>query len=183
VLERNHLLLSSSARPRSLTFVDVKTFISGRRFDSLSLHHVLQGIKHTDIAWLGPASQRVVPSDAAKRLALLADFVFWFVDGFVGALLRTTFYATESGAFRNRVLFFRHDDWAALCAPLLERLAAGTFRKLAPVQAQELLRQRRLGFSFVRLLPKETGVRPIVNLRRRRPVQNVGASLVEDDGT
>lgn len=34
-------------------------------------------------------------------------------------------------------------------------------------EAEEILRQRQLGFSFVRLLPKETGVRPIVNLRRR----------------
>lgn len=30
-----------------------------------------------------------------------------------------------------------------------------------------MLRQRQLGFAFIRLLPKETGVRPIVNLRRR----------------
>jgi hypothetical protein len=34
-------------------------------------------------------------------------------------------------------------------------------------EAEEMLRQRQLGFSFIRLLPKETGVRPIVNLRRR----------------
>lgn len=34
--------------------------------------------------------------------------------------------------------------------------------------AEEILRQRKLGFSFVRLLPKETGVRPIVNLRRKK---------------
>lgn len=30
-----------------------------------------------------------------------------------------------------------------------------------------MLRYKKLGFSFVRLLPKETGVRPIVNLRRK----------------
>jgi telomerase reverse transcriptase len=35
-------------------------------------------------------------------------------------------------------------------------------------EAEEILRQRKLGFSFVRLLPKDTGVRPIVNLRRKR---------------
>jgi len=29
------------------------------------------------------------------------------------------------------------------------------------------LEKRQLGFSHVRLLPKETGVRPIVNLRRK----------------
>lgn len=34
-------------------------------------------------------------------------------------------------------------------------------------RAQEILRSRSLGFSQVRLIPKETGVRPIMNLRRR----------------
>ena len=34
---------------------------------------------------------------------------------------------------------------------------------------------RKLGFSFVRLLPKETGVRPIVNLSRRKPLFRVRA--------
>lgn len=36
-----------------------------------------------------------------------------------------------------------------------------------------MLRQRSLGFSFVRLLPKETGVRPIVNLRRKKSPNKV----------
>jgi telomerase reverse transcriptase len=155
---------------------DVKTFISGRRFDSISLHHVLQGLKTSDMAWLGPApapGRPTVPTDAAKRRQLLEDFVFWFVDGFVGPLLRSTFCATESAAFRNRVLFFRHADWAALTAPLVARLAAGTFARVPPAHARELLRQRALGFSFVRLLPKETGVRPIVNLRRKKAVAGV----------
>lgn len=42
--------------------------------------------------------------------------------------------------------------------------------------AGEILRQRKLGFSFVRLLPKDTGVRPIVNLRKRKAVNRVGLS-------
>jgi hypothetical protein len=37
----------------------------------------------------------------------------------------------------------------------------------------ELLRQSNLGYSFVRLLPKDTGVRPIINLRGSKPVQGV----------
>lgn len=89
------------------------------------------------------------------------------------------------------MLYFRHDDWQTLCAPLVEKLRADTFQRLSQVRAaspslavrcagligfvlcvqrdaEEILRQRKLGFSFVRLLPKETGVRPIVNLRRKK---------------
>lgn len=42
-----------------------------------------------------------------------------------------------------------------------------------------MLRQRTLGFSFVRLLPKDTGVRPIVNLRRKRAEIKVRRGHVE----
>jgi telomerase reverse transcriptase len=41
------------------------------------------------------------------------------------------------------------------------------FQEIEKSEAEEILRQRQLGFSFVRWLPKETGVRPIVNLRGR----------------
>jgi telomerase reverse transcriptase len=42
------------------------------------------------------------------------------------------------------------------------------FTSIFKHEAEEILRQRKLGFSFVRLLPKDTGVRPIVNLRRKK---------------
>lgn len=84
---------------------------------------------------------------------------------------------------RHHVVYFRQDDWKTLCAPLIEHLAEQTFKKISDVRvfftshslyphhldqrdAKEILSQRKLGYSFVRLLPKEAGVRPIVNLRR-----------------
>jgi telomerase reverse transcriptase len=93
---------------------------------------------------------------------------------------------TESSAFKNYVLYFRQDDWDVLSRPLVDSLASKTFRKIAmtevlfvflhqspplmprvsQTEVQEVLKQRRLSYSFVRLLPKETGVRPVVNLRR-----------------
>lgn len=41
------------------------------------------------------------------------------------------------------------------------------FEEVKLEQARKLLDLRLLGFSQVRLLPKETGVRPIMNLKRR----------------
>ena len=86
---------------------------------------------------------------------------------------QATFYVTESSALRKRVLYFRQDDWDTLCRPLIERLCTKTFQRLTQHDAEEILRQRKLGFSFVRLLPKDTGVRPIVNLRRKRAAAQV----------
>jgi telomerase reverse transcriptase len=47
--------------------------------------------------------------------------------------LETTFYITDSSAFRNQVMYFRQDDWEALCAPLLDRLTTTTFQRLPQV--------------------------------------------------
>ena len=48
-------------------------------------------------------------------------------------IIQTTFYITESSAFKNQVLYFRHDDWDTLCAPLIERLTSVTFEQLPDV--------------------------------------------------
>jgi len=76
---------------------------------------------------------------------------------------------TESSAFRNQVLYFRQDDWNTLCEPLLERLSTHTFRRLdlSSSEIEDMMKARSLGYSHVRLLPKDTGVRPIVNLKRK----------------
>ncbi|KAF7797313.1 hypothetical protein EIP86_008508 [Pleurotus ostreatoroseus] len=153
--------------------LDVKTLITMRRFETLSLHTLLQNFVMSDCDWLLLASSntnkthKIPISDSLKRLELLQEFLYWYFDSFLIPLLKTSFYVTESQAFRNKVLYFRQDDWEILCRPLIEKLCSNTFQKLRQNDAEEILRQRNLGYSFVRLLPKETGVRPIINLRRR----------------
>lgn len=46
-------------------------------------------------------------------------------------------------------------------------LKASMFEEVPVARAQRILGGRKLGWSAVRLLPKETGFRPIMNLRRR----------------
>lgn len=156
-----------------LVLQNVKLFICSRRYETLTLHRILQGFSTSACDWLFPPGggaqkqSRVSVSDALKRRELLEEFIFWYFDSFVLPLLKTTFYTTESSAYRNKILYFRQDDWATLCRPLIDRLVSGTFERIPDSEATELLRQRKLGFSLVRLLPKDTGVRPIVNLRRR----------------
>lgn len=152
----------------------VVTFISCRRFETPNLHSFVQGFSIADCDWLirdAPKAQAQRPSvsDSLKRRELLNEFVYWFFEGFVTPLLKTTFYITDSGAFRNQVLYFRQDDWTQLCAPLFDRLSEGTFTKLGYSKqvADNIMRSRQLGYSYIRLLPKDTGVRPIVNLRRK----------------
>ncbi|ESK87254.1 telomerase reverse transcriptase [Moniliophthora roreri MCA 2997] len=154
----------------------LKTFIAARRYEKVSLHHVLQDFSTSACEWLMPPGDgrnqgRVPVTDALKRRELLEEFLFWFFDSFIISIIRTTFYVTESAVFRNRILYFRQDDWNVLCAPLLQDLKTEKFEKIPDEEAHAILQQRKLGFSFVRLLPKELGVRPIVNLRRKQKTE------------
>jgi telomerase reverse transcriptase len=93
----------------------------------------------------------------------LAEFIYWLFDSFIIPLLRAHFYITESGVDRNRIFYFRHDVWKRLSEPALESLKLNMFQALPREEAE----RRTLGFSTVRLLPKESGVRPIMNLGKR----------------
>ncbi|KAJ3546316.1 hypothetical protein NMY22_g2104 [Coprinellus aureogranulatus] len=180
-----------------LVLKNMKRFVELRRYETLTIHELLQGFSTSACEWLMPSGKkahlqgRVDVSDTMKRRELLKEFMFWYFDGFLMPLLKTTFYITESSAFRNRILYFRQDDWCTLCAPLTKRLLDTMFIRIPDVRTlcallrcdaltdkaqrdmPELMRQSKLRYSFVRLLPKDTGVRPIVNLRGSKPGQMV----------
>ncbi|KAG8701953.1 hypothetical protein FRC08_003803 [Ceratobasidium sp. 394] len=147
----------------------IEKVVTQRRFETLTLHTLMQRLCVADCEWLGETKdQRVCQSDALKRAELLREFIYWFFDSFVMPLIRTSFYVTETSALQHQLLYFRHDDWQTLCIPLLDKLSGETFERIDP---SELEPSRRLGISHVRLLPKETGVRPIVNLGRKARVK------------
>ncbi|UZJ56496.1 hypothetical protein CBS101457_005816 [Exobasidium rhododendri] len=151
---------------------NVDKFVRLRRYETLSLHQLCQGFRVLDCHWLLPRnkraqSQRPTQVEMKKRLSLLHELLYYLFDSFLIPLLRTNFYATESAAFRNRTLYFRQDDWATISLPLLDQLKVDCFTAVSKNEAIGIMSGRDFGYSYVRLLPKQTGVRPIVNLRRR----------------
>ena len=106
-------------------------------------------------------------SDSRKRLALFHEFIYYVFDSILIPLIRSHFFVTESNVHRYRVFFFRQDVWRSLCEPQLASLKQTMLEEMNAEDAQKILNSRTLGFSQLRLLPKETGVRPIMNLRRR----------------
>ena len=67
-------------------------FIHLRRFESLSLHAVLQGFAIADCRWLEPENfkmgERVSAADALKRTEILHEFIYWLFDSFLIPLLK-----------------------------------------------------------------------------------------------
>ncbi|KAI9715739.1 MAG: hypothetical protein M1812_005737 [Candelaria pacifica] len=149
---------------------NVDRFVHLRRFESLSLHEVTQNIKVTRIPWPGYAKhqdEKVSQSDTYKRLEIFRELIYYLFDSFLIPLIRSNFHVTESNVHRNRIFFFRHDIWRSFSEPSMASLRVSMFEELKTDSARKMLEKRSLGFSQIRLLPKETGVRPIMNLRRR----------------
>lgn len=124
----------------------------------------------TEIDWLAPPglhNQKCSQTDFRKRSEIFHEFVYYVFDSILIPLVRSNFYVTESSAHRYRLFFFRHDVWRSISEPAMAELKAKMFEEVKPDEALSLLDSRRLGYSLVRLLPKQMSVRPIMNLRRR----------------
>lgn len=168
--------LFGSLHNQKLILSTISDFVRLRRYESFTLHQLAQSFRFTDVDWAFPPAsisrnRRLTRQEAEDRKKLVLELLYWLFDGLLIPLLRTTFYVTETAAYRNKVLYFRQDDWHVLSRPVLGQLKESVFEPLTRAEALGLMSSRRLGYSHVRLLPKETGVRPIVNLRRRSTKQ------------
>ncbi|GAQ05707.1 hypothetical protein ALT_3028 [Aspergillus lentulus] len=155
---------------QEIVFSHVDRFIRMRRFESLSLHEI------TSIPWLdyscnqhqeSLSGRKLSLSDLHKRTELLHEFIYYIFDSILIPLIRSNFYVTESQIYRNQLFYFRHDVWRHLTLQPLATLKTTLFEEMKRADAERRLGGRSLGYSSLRLLPKTTGVRPILNLRRR----------------
>lgn len=176
----------------------IDQFVSLRKFETLTLHQVMQKIQvrtaqasaHsiietvqiTSLAWLqlpGQAtSTKLARSDFEKRKDIFQEFAYWIFDSFLIPLIRSNFYVTESNAHRNRLFYFRHDVWRMLTEPSLTNLRLKMFEEMPTERTSRLLAVRPLGFSKIRLLPKKQGTRMIMNLKRRQQVMRYGTTAL-----
>ncbi|KAM3414559.1 Telomerase reverse transcriptase [Cercospora zeina] len=146
---------------------NIDHFVRLRRYETLGLHDVLQKMS-LDLDWLRPRNQdtnvRLSASDFAKRKELMSELLYYLFDSFLSPLVRSHFHVTESNAQRNQLFYFRQDVWRELCEPAMDSLKLDMLEQCNPGSA---IGARQLGVSHVRLVPKEIGMRPIINLRRR----------------
>lgn len=183
LLPRNALGVGvDGARNFSNFMASVDRYLKMRRFESLSLHEVIQGIKLTCIPWLRSPkvaeSAKMSQSDRRKRLEILLEFVYYLFDSVLVPLIRSNFYVTESSTHRNQLFYFRHDIWRKVSEPSLAVLKIRVFEELTPKAATRALNSGCLGFSNVRLLPKSNTFRPIVNLGRRTMKKSGGVAAL-----
>jgi len=150
---------------------NIDRFVRLRRYETMSLHDVLQGMRIAEVKWMASphtkASGHLSKSDMEKRQELMAELLYYVFDSFLIPLIRGHFHVTESNVQRNQLFFFRHDVWLEMSEPALASLKCSMLEECTPARLQQIMTKRSLGVSQIRLLPKEHGMRPIINLRRR----------------
>lgn len=149
----------------------VDKFVRLRRYETMTLHDVLQGFRISEISWLAAHADilrsKLSKTDFMKRRELMAELLYYLFDSFLIPLLRSNFYVTEWSEHRNQVLFFRQDVWQAITDPALQSLKEKMLEPCNTMEVKKKLARRELGVNQVRMLPKERGMRPIMNLKRR----------------
>lgn len=149
----------------------IDRFLRLRRYESLSVHDILQGIQVESVEWLAAEKlghqSKMSQTDFKKRQELMAELLYYLFDSFLFPLIRGHFHVTESGAHRNQLFYFRHDVWKAMSEPALASLKESMLEPCDMPETRRKLSTRALGVSRIRFLPKEQGMRPIINLRRR----------------
>lgn len=131
----------------------------------------------TDMEWLAPpgkAHLKCSQSETHKRAEILSEFLYYLFDSLLIPLIRSNFYVTESSVHKTRLFFFRHDVWRHVAEPAMASLRATMFEEVPLASALHILSSRRLGAAQIRLLPKQTTMRPIMNLRRRTLLPTTG---------
>ncbi|XP_057849916.2 telomerase reverse transcriptase isoform X5 [Cryptomeria japonica] len=98
---------------------------------------------------------------------LLANWIFWLFSGMIVPLIRAHFYVTETQNGKQNVYYYRKNIWAKILNGAVKDLTRSNYKQLNAESLASILQKRSLGFSRVRILPKEKGVRPIANFGAR----------------
>jgi telomerase reverse transcriptase len=117
-------------------------------------------------------------SDFEKRKELLAEFVYYLFDSILIPLICSNFHVTESNSDKNHLFYFRLDVWHEISNPAFQELKNDMYKELGTHDVKKLLSIRKFGYSNVRLLPKSSSFRPIMNLKRRTEYMNYGRKFL-----
>ncbi|EPY49626.1 telomerase reverse transcriptase 1 protein Trt1 [Schizosaccharomyces cryophilus OY26] len=162
----------------NLVMQKLKTFLQLTRFETITLHFLMQKIPITSISWIRLGendSKKLCLSDYEKRKQIFSEFMYWFFNTFVVSLLQSFFYCTESLESKNATCYFRKDVWTSLSTPFLKSVKDSTY---VPIERHELFRDLVFPPATIRLIPKRDSFRLITNLRRKhlmkKPFDNHG---------
>lgn len=156
----------------------IHRFISLRRYENMTVNQIMQDQKLSEISWLYPFGndkdkrrQTLPPSRMSSQQRCFSLWLGWLFSSFIVPLLRAHFFCTESEAYRQQVFYYRKRVWNKLKKWEIDSLCEVQFAAIPESIARQTLERRKLGVARLRLLPKRSGMRFIVNMGRKSTVK------------
>ena len=144
----------------------VSVFVRLKRRERMSLAHIMSSIDVSDFPWTKKAEGAMGGS-----LSFLRQWVRFLFNELVVQILRWNFYCTETEPYGATVFYYRKAVWREIVAKWVHEHANGVLLR-GPITHDEvnrMLKRRQYGYAKLRLLPKASNVRPIMNMAARLP--------------
>ncbi|XP_022636927.1 telomerase reverse transcriptase isoform X5 [Vigna radiata var. radiata] len=150
---------------------NISKFIHLRRFETFRLKLCMHRLK---ISWFPFLSNKYFFHEEFKnrndamhvvKRKLLEKWIFWYFSCLVVPLLQANFYVTESGKGRHDIYYYAKPVWEKLISNTIVCFKEQRYSCLDDAVVHNILRNRKFGFSKLRLQPKEDGVRMVANLK------------------
>lgn len=146
----------------------IQEFVELKRKDTISIGKLMEKIKIKDCTWLRKSKK----SNSAKTFQeyqkkMMGRLLFWIFQFIIIPLIGNFFYVTESTAHFNKIFYFRKPLWNAVDNLASYQLIDSMLEPINMEKVKEILSKRDFGFSTIRMVPKNHGVRPILNLAKK----------------
>lgn len=146
---------------RKLIKKKVILLINLRRFETLSINEMIKGISLNDFPIFHP-SKRASKESNIEATGHFQSFISWLFQDFLIPLVRSYFYVTETVTYRNKLFYFRKDVWNHITGPFLRKMQEEMFFE------EDLRSVQRPASCKLRLIPKGSTFRPVMNLSSRK---------------
>lgn len=177
---------------------NINRFVGLRRFEKFSIKQCLHKLKTSRFAFLsknnsssymmqeGLSGQSINKCKKLDKLnnavrnmknKLLMNWIFWLFSCLVMPLVQANFYVTESEQGKQEVYYYRKYIWEKLTKGAIANLNDSGYVHVDEATVNDILSNRIFGFSKLRLLPKQNGVRMIANLKTSSRLPGQESSL------
>lgn len=163
---------------KSTVIVHIVNFIKSGRYARISLDRVIEGIKISDIHWLGKTKEITSKQDHQNRQTLFSIFIKWLLEFFIGRLVAKFFYVCETTQFSESatsgLLYYTHSTWNGISRKWLQVYIDNNLTDVTDKQtSSEIENFERFNFGEIRLIPKKNDFRVLcVPIKKPHPPAN-----------
>ena len=148
---------------------NISNFVRLHRFEMFSINQCINRLQTSKFPFLS----NIPPCNCEKsnedwtvmKQKFLHLWIYWFFSHMVVPLLRANFYVTETEFGKHETLYYPKPIWNDMLAKTLNSLKKLKYQPIDLTYFMKVTNSRPFGFSRVRFLPKEKGIRLLANLK------------------